>query len=94
MATGCPIVLKIPSQTPLALLKLAALIERSGAVPGSVTMAPMSIPVGDRLVTDDRFKVLSFTGSRRLVCIGASRLSAPSPKSHTVFTETPNCCFT
>jgi acyl-CoA reductase-like NAD-dependent aldehyde dehydrogenase len=66
LAVGCPIVLKIPSQTPLALLKLAKLIETSGALPGSVTMAPMSIPVGDRLVTDDRFKVLSFTGSPRV----------------------------
>jgi glyceraldehyde-3-phosphate dehydrogenase (NADP+) len=66
MAVGCPIVLKIPTQTPFALLKLAALIEASGAVPGSVTMAPMPIPVGDTLVTDDRFKVLSFTGSPRV----------------------------
>ena len=66
LAVGCPIVLKIPSQTPLALLKLATLIEASGALPGSVTMAPMSIGVGDRLVTDDRFKVLSFTGSPRV----------------------------
>jgi glyceraldehyde-3-phosphate dehydrogenase (NADP+) len=66
MAAGCPIVLKIPTQTPFALLKLAALIEASGAVPGSVTMAPMPIPVGDTLVTDDRFKVLSFTGSPRV----------------------------
>jgi acyl-CoA reductase-like NAD-dependent aldehyde dehydrogenase len=66
MAAGCPIVLKIPSQTPLALLKLARLIDASGALPGSVTMAPMSIRVGDRLVTDDRFKVLSFTGSPRV----------------------------
>jgi acyl-CoA reductase-like NAD-dependent aldehyde dehydrogenase len=66
MAAGCPIVLKIPSQAPLALLKLARIIEASGAVPGSVSMAPMSIPVGDTLVTDDRFKVLSFTGSPRV----------------------------
>ena len=66
MAVGCPIVLKIPSQTPFALLKLAKIIEASGALPGSVTMAPMSIPVGDKLVTDDRFKVLSFTGSPRV----------------------------
>jgi glyceraldehyde-3-phosphate dehydrogenase (NADP+) len=66
MAAGCPIVLKIPSQTPFALLKLAGAIEAAGAVPGSVTMAPMSIAVGDKLVTDDRFKVLSFTGSPRV----------------------------
>jgi acyl-CoA reductase-like NAD-dependent aldehyde dehydrogenase len=66
LAAGCPIVLKIPSQTPLALLKLAGVIEASGAVPGSVTMAPMPIAVGDALVTDDRFAVLSFTGSPRV----------------------------
>ena len=66
MAAACPIVLKIPSQTPLALLKLAGLIEAAGALPGSVTMVPMSIAVGDTLVTDERFKVLSFTGSPRV----------------------------
>ncbi len=66
LAAGCPIVLKVASQTPFAMLRLAKLIEASGAVPGSVSIAPMSIPVGDTLVTDDRFKVLSFTGSPRV----------------------------
>jgi acyl-CoA reductase-like NAD-dependent aldehyde dehydrogenase len=66
MAVGCPIVLKAPSQSPLALLEVAKIIEEAGAPLGSVTIMPMSIEVGDQLVTDDRFKVLSFTGSPRI----------------------------
>jgi glyceraldehyde-3-phosphate dehydrogenase (NADP+) len=63
MAVGCPIVLKIPSNSPLAMLEVAKIIEQAGAPAGSVSIMPMSIPVGDQLVTDERFKVLSFTGS-------------------------------
>jgi glyceraldehyde-3-phosphate dehydrogenase (NADP+) len=63
MAVGCPIVLKIPSNAPLAMLEVAKIIEEAGAPAGSVSIMAMSIPVGDQLVTDDRFKVLSFTGS-------------------------------
>ena len=63
MAVGCPIVLKIPSNAPLAMLEVAAIIEEAGAPTGSVSIMAMSIPVGDQLVTDERFKVLSFTGS-------------------------------
>jgi glyceraldehyde-3-phosphate dehydrogenase (NADP+) len=63
MAVGCPIVMKIPSKAPLAMLEVAKIIEEAGAPAGSVSIMPMSIPVGDQLVTDERFKVLSFTGS-------------------------------
>ena len=63
MAVGCPIVLKIPSNTPLAMLEIAKIIDEAGAPAGSVSVMTMSIDVGDQLVTDDRFKVLSFTGS-------------------------------
>ena len=66
MAVGCPIVLKIPSNAPLAMLEVAKIIEESGAPAGSVSIMAMSIAVGDQLVTDERFKVLSFTGSPRV----------------------------
>ena len=66
MAIGCPIVLKVPSNAPLAMLEVAKIIEESGAPTGSVSIMPMSIEVGDQLVTDDRFKILSFTGSPRV----------------------------
>jgi acyl-CoA reductase-like NAD-dependent aldehyde dehydrogenase len=63
MAVGCPIVLKVPSNAPLAMLEVAKIIEEAGALTGSVSIMAMSIAVGDQLVTDERFKVLSFTGS-------------------------------
>lgn len=63
MAVGAPIVLKVPSAAPLTMLSVARLIEKAGALPGSVSVLPMSRTLGDTMVTDDRFKVLSFTGS-------------------------------
>jgi len=63
IAAGCPIILKVPSRAPLAMLELAKIIEEAGVPAGSVSIMAMSIPVGDQLVTDDRVKVLSFTGS-------------------------------
>jgi glyceraldehyde-3-phosphate dehydrogenase (NADP+) len=63
MAVGAPIVLKVPSAAPLTMLAVARLIEEAGALPGSVSVMPMSRQLGDRMVTDERFKVLSFTGS-------------------------------
>jgi glyceraldehyde-3-phosphate dehydrogenase (NADP+) len=63
MAVGAPIVLKVPSAAPLSMLAVARLIEQAGAPAGSVSVLAMSRELGDRMVTDDRFKVLSFTGS-------------------------------
>lgn len=63
MAAGCPIVLKPPSAAPLTMLSVAEIIEGAGALAGSVSVMPMTREVGDRLVADDRFKLLSFTGS-------------------------------
>jgi glyceraldehyde-3-phosphate dehydrogenase (NADP+) len=63
MATGNPVVLKPPSKTPLSLLAVAEIIEEAGAHPGSVSVIPMSRALGDRMVSDPRFKLLTFTGS-------------------------------
>ena len=63
IAVGAPIVLKAPSRAPLALLQLAEIIEQAGAVPGSVSIMAMSRELGDRMVVDERFALLTFTGS-------------------------------
>ena len=63
MAVGAPIVLKVPTAAPLTMLAVARLIDAAGALPGSVSVLPMDRTLGDRMVTDDRFAVLSFTGS-------------------------------
>jgi acyl-CoA reductase-like NAD-dependent aldehyde dehydrogenase len=63
IATGNPIVLKPPSKDPLTMLSVAEIIEEAGAPAGSVSILPMSRELGDRMVSDERFKLLTFTGS-------------------------------
>ncbi|MBI4297362.1 MAG: aldehyde dehydrogenase family protein [Chloroflexi bacterium] len=63
LATGNPIILKPPSQAPLTMLDVAALAQEAGVPKGALSVLPMSRALGDRLVTDDRIKMLSFTGS-------------------------------
>ncbi|HEX9044989.1 MAG TPA: aldehyde dehydrogenase family protein [Candidatus Limnocylindrales bacterium] len=63
IAAGCPILLKPPSKDPLVMLTVAELIEEAGAPKGSVSVLPMSRELGDRMVSDERFKLLTFTGS-------------------------------
>jgi acyl-CoA reductase-like NAD-dependent aldehyde dehydrogenase len=63
IASGNTIVLKPPSKDPLTMLTVAEIIEEAGAPAGSVSVLPMSRELGDRMVSDDRFKLLTFTGS-------------------------------
>ena len=63
IASGCPIVLKPPSKDPLTMLTVAEIIAETGLPDGAVSILPMTREQGDRMVADDRFKLLSFTGS-------------------------------
>lgn len=63
IAAGCPIILKPASKTPLSSLLLAELISETMLPKGAVSILPMDRIVGDMLVTDNRFKLLTFTGS-------------------------------
>jgi len=63
IASGNPIVLKPPSKDPLTILAVAEIIEAAGAPAGSVSILPMTRELGDRMVADPRFKLLTFTGS-------------------------------
>ncbi len=63
IAAGCSIVLKPPSKDPLTMLTVAEIIERTGLPAGAVSILPMTRELGDRLVADPRFKLLTFTGS-------------------------------
>jgi len=63
IATGNPIVLKPPSKDPLVMLAVAEIIESVGVPAGSVSILPMTRELGDRMVADERFKLLTFTGS-------------------------------
>src|SRR5271163_885333 len=63
IAAGCPIVLKPAPQTPLSSLKLAQIIEAAGWPAGGLNVLPLSNDDAAKIVSDDRLKLLSFTGS-------------------------------
>src|SRR5246500_1384514 len=63
IAAGCTIVLKPAPQTPLTALRLAQLIEQAGWPAGPLNVLPLSNEDAGILVSDDRLKLLSFTGS-------------------------------
>ncbi|GAB4132401.1 MAG: aldehyde dehydrogenase family protein [Bacteroidia bacterium] len=63
IAAGCPIILKPASSTPLSTLELAKIIDATDLPKGAVAVLPMDRKAGNQLVTDERFALLSFTGS-------------------------------
>jgi len=63
IAAGCPIILKPASSTPLSTLELAKIIDKTSLPKGAVSILPMNRTAGNQLVTDERFQLLSFTGS-------------------------------
>jgi glyceraldehyde-3-phosphate dehydrogenase (NADP+) len=63
IASGNAIVLKPPTHDPLTMLKIASMLDECGLPKGALSVLPMRRDVGDTMVKDDRFKLLSFTGS-------------------------------
>ena len=63
LAVGCTLVLKPAPQAPLSCLAFAKLCEETGYPAGVVNVIACDIPVAEKMVKDDRFKMLSFTGS-------------------------------
>ena len=63
IAAGCTIVLKPAPQTPLSSLLLAEAVEQAGLPDGAFNVLPLSNEDARLLVTDDRIKLISFTGS-------------------------------
>ncbi|HUY58629.1 MAG TPA: aldehyde dehydrogenase family protein [Solirubrobacteraceae bacterium] len=63
LAVGNPVVLKPASKTPLTWLKVAELCNEAGLPPGALSVLPTTTDRADRLVRDNRFKLVTFTGS-------------------------------
>ena len=63
LAVGNPIVLKPAPQTPLTSLMLGEVILQAGLPAGMVSILPCANAVAERMVMDERFKMISFTGS-------------------------------
>jgi len=68
LAAGCTMVLKPASETPLTALAVASLLEDAGLPPGvlNVITTKRSGPVVEALLTDNRTRMLSFTGSTEI----------------------------
>lgn len=62
-AVGCPVVLKPASKTPLSSLLLSEIIHETAWPKGAFSCLPCDRDAGQKLVEDDRIKLLSFTGS-------------------------------
>src|SRR5690606_2574733 len=63
IAAGCPFVLKPASLTPISALKIAEILAETDLPKNAFSVLPCPRDLADVLVTDERFKLLSFTGS-------------------------------
>src|ERR1700682_1592323 len=63
IAAGCSMVLKPAPQTPLCSLLLAECVQQAGWPDGGLNVLPLSNDDATLLVTDERIKLISFTGS-------------------------------
>ncbi|OGS01082.1 MAG: aldehyde dehydrogenase [Elusimicrobia bacterium RIFCSPLOWO2_12_FULL_59_9] len=64
IAVGNPILVKPASKTPVVMLKLARLVLEAGWPKEALSVFPLAASSYDRLVADERFKLLTFTGSQ------------------------------
>nr|AUF72235.1 aldehyde dehydrogenase 21A1 [Syntrichia caninervis] len=64
IAVGCPFVLKPASRTPLSALILGDILHRIEELPqGAFSVLPVGREDADMFTVDERFKLLTFTGS-------------------------------
>ncbi|OVE79809.1 aldehyde dehydrogenase [bacterium J17] len=63
IAAGCPFVLKPASRTPIGALIIAEILTECGLPKGAFSVLPSSRAAAESLTTDERIKLLSFTGS-------------------------------
>jgi len=63
LAVGCPFVLKPASRTPIGALMIGEILAETDIPAGAFSILPCSRDGADLFTTDDRLKLLSFTGS-------------------------------
>ncbi|MDJ0855422.1 MAG: aldehyde dehydrogenase family protein [Desulfobacterales bacterium] len=63
IAAGCPFVLKPASRTPVGALLIGEVLAETGLPTGAFSILPCRREGADLFTTDDRLKLLSFTGS-------------------------------
>ncbi|HLN04803.1 MAG TPA: aldehyde dehydrogenase family protein [Acidimicrobiales bacterium] len=81
LAAGCSIVVKAPTDAVMSVVTIAGMLHEAGLPPGvlNVVLGP-GATVGERLVDDPRFDIVSLTGSvetgRRVMEIASRHLTA------------------
>lgn len=63
IAVGCPFVLKPASRTPIGALIIGEVLAETDLPEGAFSILPCNRDAADLFTTDDRLKLLSFTGS-------------------------------
>ena len=63
IAVGCPFVMKPASRTPLGAIIIGEVLAETALPEGAFSILPASRDGADLFTTDDRLKLLSFTGS-------------------------------
>ncbi len=66
IAAGCPFVLKPASRTPIGALIIGEILAETDLPPGAFSILPAHRDGADLFTTDERFKLLSFTGSPKV----------------------------
>ncbi|GAB5495184.1 MAG: aldehyde dehydrogenase family protein [Phycisphaerales bacterium] len=63
IACGCPFILKPSDKTPLGALIIGEILAETDLPPGAFSVLPCRVEDAEALVTDERIRYLSFTGS-------------------------------
>jgi acyl-CoA reductase-like NAD-dependent aldehyde dehydrogenase len=63
IAAGCPFVLKPASRTPIGALMIGEILAETDLPPGAFSILPCEREAAEPFTTDERLKLLSFTGS-------------------------------
>lgn len=66
IAGGNTIIIKPASAAPLTALLLAEAVRESGLPKGAFSVLPCTAPMAEKMVKDDRLKMLTFTGSAQV----------------------------
>ena len=94
LAAGCTVVVKPAEQTPLTMLRVAAICEEAGVPPGVVNVITGDGEVGAALVAHPGVKKVSFTGSTE---VGRLVMAAAAPTTKRLTLElggkSPNIVF-
>jgi len=66
LAAGNTVVHKSPMQTPITSVMLAEILANAGVPEGAANLISCSNEIAEKLITDSRLKMLSFTGSPKV----------------------------